>query len=903
MMNILWDAVRQILRWITAPPGDLFYFLTTLFTLQLMLFLTASPHRAAAGPTPHARRWTRAIQGLLAGRVALMIVALLGTLNLLSPAQIMPPLERWLEFMSVLVVMWAALFGHRAARWQTVGLALLFVVSLAFYGYNAATWPAWQMAHYAYNGLFLEQIWELSIIALLLLHLVLTLLLRPPEWEWLFGCLIFWFLGHAAQLQWPDAQLNFSGWLRLGALVTMPLLAALVHRQLLIAITPQTHAVAAQFDVDLLQEVLQSIESARELEPLLMILSSKLARLLEAEMCAVALKTAGDAPTVRVVALHPLNAAQIQTPELSIGAYDSLAQAFQERTPLIVQPPERPEWLPALYQHLEFDHVGPLIIYPLVHKRQSIGLLLLGNPESQRRWPAKVSETQQLIVQLVATAIARAQSQGSSFLERLRGQEEPEQQRLEASLSQAQNEVKTLNGRLTVLVKEIKSRDREILQLNREIESRAKQSDSAEMSFWQNEVKELAHERELLEERFEAVEAERKTYAHRVEELQRDLEMLQTDRYRLAEQLAEAKDALLEAQDAPPPAKSDLANANIMGLVVTDANGSIVLADALARQMLRLPEGNLIGVPIAGAFADPRWSQTTAALLQKQSAKPLQQAHLSLVAVDGSPVEADLVALRGPDGEPNGLTIALRAPDNQVERYEAIVGLANDFRTPMTAITGYTDLLQNEQAGILTEMQQQFLERVRANVEQMNQLLNDLLRTASPESRPVELSPQPVQIAEIVESAALGLQARLQERELTLDIQTPPGLPAVQVDRDSLYQILLRLLSNAALCSQKGSQIQLRAQQDDSAGNGSYLRISVTDTGGGIAPDDYPRVFRRFYRANQPLVQGLGETGMGMAVAKTLVEANGGRIWVASEAGQGSTFSFILPTDNPKTAA
>jgi signal transduction histidine kinase len=79
-----------------------------------------------------------------------------------------------------------------------------------------------------------------------------------------------------------------------------------------------------------------------------------------------------------------------------------------------------------------------------------------------------------------------------------------------------------------------------------------------------------------------------------------------------------------------------------------------------------------------------------------------------------------------------------------------------------------------------------------------------------------------------------------------------------------------------------------------------YIRISVMDTGGGIAPEDYPRVFRRFTRASQPLIQGMGETGVGMAIAKTLVEANGGRIWVESQPNVGSTFNFILPTNNVK---
>jgi len=121
----------------------------------------------------------------------------------------------------------------------------------------------------------------------------------------------------------------------------------------------------------------------------------------------------------------------------------------------------------------------------------------------------------------------------------------------------------------------------------------------------------------------------------------------------------------------------------------------------------------------------------------------------------------------------------------------------------------------------------------------------------------------------------------------------------VQADRDSLYQIILNLLSNASQCSKVKTEILVRAQLEEHDSQieelPSYLLVSITDTGGGISPQDQNRVFQRLYRADNPLINGLGETGVGLSIAKTLVEANGGRIWVESEMGAGSTFSFILP--------
>jgi len=240
--------------------------------------------------------------------------------------------------------------------------------------------------------------------------------------------------------------------------------------------------------------------------------------------------------------------------------------------------------------------------------------------------------------------------------------------------------------------------------------------------------------------------------------------------------------------------------------------------------------------------------------------------------------------------------VTLRPEESFAERQEVIVGIANEFRTPMTSISGYTALLLGEQAGILTDMQQQFLERVRANVEQMGQLLNDLIQTASPDARVIELTPEPVNLISIIEEAIVGLSARFRERRLAVRMDLPPELPPIKADRDSLYQVMLRLLSNAALCSQQGTEVLIHGETQPAEGEQPLsIHMTVTDTGGGIAQEDFPKVFRRFYRAGQPLVAGMGETGVGMAVARTLVEANGGRIWVETQPGVGSTFHVTLP--------
>ncbi|MBN2006537.1 MAG: hypothetical protein JXA21_24510 [Anaerolineae bacterium] len=870
----------QIVRLITQPPGDLVYFLVTLFALQQVFFANLTTRKAQTR-TPLARRWLWTASAMVLGRLILMIVALLGSNGLLSPSEVLPPLERWLALMTVLLGLWTALFEKTPARWQTLVLLVLLVSSLILYVYDMSIWLPQAARNVSYNATFLAFIWDIACLALILVGFVLALVWRPREWEWLVATLLFWGWGHAAQLLWPDAQVHFAGWQRLLSLVVFPMLSILAHKQVFSIPLRLPPGILLQ-DSDALLTMIGDVESGRELETALILASSRVARLLNAEICAVALTVENNDAFMRVVAVHPPNAAQLEAPELEWGAYATLYEACTTRTPGIAQPPSEYPWLDGLYRRLGFSQFGPLVALPLYYEKQNLGLLLLGNPDSGRSWSRPALEGQKLVAGLLSVAITRARSQGKDrpLREQLRSQDAG------VAPVPAQGEVAHLQQRIAALMQDIESRDQEILLLTKEIKEQSENKVSqSELAVWQNEVREMSHDRDMLAQ----------------------------DRNRLAEQLSEARE-LLEEQTAAlervevqlQQTQSDLEAAQKSletpsaqatgGLIVVDKSGQIILADPLARRMLHLPQGEVIGIPIDGAYPDPKWAKAIDELLST-TLNARRRAQLTLTEFDHT-IDAELVTLSDRDGIPDGLVITLRTPESAVEQQESIVSMAHEFRTPMTAIAGYTDLLMGEQAGILNEMQLQFLERVKANVEQLGHLLNDLISIASPDSRPIELSPQLVNLIEIVEEAIMGLAARFRDRRLAVQLDLPPELALVRADHDSLYQIMLRLLSNAALCSKEGSEVAVRAlpYTDDKAQQ-AYIQIMVVDTGGGIDPDDYTRVFRRLYRANQPLIQGMGETGIGMAVSKTLVEANGGRIWVESQPNIGSTFSFILPTD------
>jgi signal transduction histidine kinase len=223
----------------------------------------------------------------------------------------------------------------------------------------------------------------------------------------------------------------------------------------------------------------------------------------------------------------------------------------------------------------------------------------------------------------------------------------------------------------------------------------------------------------------------------------------------------------------------------------------------------------------------------------------------------------------------------------------------------MTSITGYTDLLLGESVGFIGEMQRKFLQRIKANIERMGSMLNDLIGVTAIDAGQLEIRPTVIDMAEVIEDTIIGARAQLEENEITLNMNLPENMPPVEADPDSARQIMSNLLGNAIKSTPVKGTIDISASRheendepDIDEENTSFLKISIRDSGGGIAEKDIGRVFERFYRAERPLIEGLGETGVGMAIVKSLIEAHNGRVWVESEIGVGSVFHFLLPVSD-----
>jgi signal transduction histidine kinase len=241
---------------------------------------------------------------------------------------------------------------------------------------------------------------------------------------------------------------------------------------------------------------------------------------------------------------------------------------------------------------------------------------------------------------------------------------------------------------------------------------------------------------------------------------------------------------------------------------------------------------------------------------------------------------------------------------------QMVTGLISEIRQPFSSMVGYTDLLLSESAGILGAMQRKFLDRIRASITRTESLFEDLLQLLLLPEKIATPPMQPVDVAGIIDGAITGVSEIVREKNLVLHLDVSDDLPPVEIDRDALQQIFNHLIQNAALITPPEKEVVLTAHAPQAVQNMRAMLITVRDSGPGIAAEDQPRVFTRLYRTEGPLIEGLGDTGVGMAVARTLTEAMGGRIWLESQLGHGTTFFVLLPvrvgqpvTDSPQSSA
>ena len=230
--------------------------------------------------------------------------------------------------------------------------------------------------------------------------------------------------------------------------------------------------------------------------------------------------------------------------------------------------------------------------------------------------------------------------------------------------------------------------------------------------------------------------------------------------------------------------------------------------------------------------------------------------------------------------------------EREVERMKTdfIHLVSHEFRTPLSSIKGYVEMLLDGDAGELQGEQREFLETVQRNTDLLALLVNDLLEVSRLEAGALKLNTRQVDVAQVISEVTGKLRPQFIERSQKLNISVAAELPTVQADQAKLAQILLNLLSNAHKYTPDGGMIHVSAQREQGA-----VRVTVTDTGVGISPEDQKRLFTKFFRVEDPDIQKEAGTGLGLWITRRLVEMHGGTITAESRLGQGTTMTFTLP--------
>jgi two-component system sensor histidine kinase BaeS len=283
----------------------------------------------------------------------------------------------------------------------------------------------------------------------------------------------------------------------------------------------------------------------------------------------------------------------------------------------------------------------------------------------------------------------------------------------------------------------------------------------------------------------------------------------------------------------------------------------------------------LLGILLARALTRPVRELTTATRAMakgelEQKVPVRSQDELGELAASFNQMSADL------------------ARANELRR-QMTADIAHDLRTPLSVITGYTEALRD---GVLPPTPETF-QTMHKEAEHLSILVEDLRTLSLADAGELTLAGQLVHPRELLERTAAAHLHHAQQLEIALQVTAEANVPAVNVDAERMAQVLGNLVSNAFRHTPAEGQITLAAMQ-----RGDHVLLTVQDAGVGIAPDELPRIFDRFYRGDEARQVHEGESGLGLTIAKSIVELHGGTIAVESTLGEGTTFTITLPVDS-----
>jgi signal transduction histidine kinase len=316
-------------------------------------------------------------------------------------------------------------------------------------------------------------------------------------------------------------------------------------------------------------------------------------------------------------------------------------------------------------------------------------------------------------------------------------------------------------------------------------------------------------------------------------------------------------------------------------VLVTDVHERILLLNRTASDILDLDVEDVAGCPVSEVIAHKDLRELFA-----RAADHEPDLRVELQLADGRTFNANLTPIPG-----LGSVVVMQNITHlkELERLknEFVSTVSHDLRSPLTSIRGFVDLLA--MAGPLNDQQAAFVDKIRKGADDITSLVEDLLDLGRIEEGGA-FEFEPLAFARIITESVDALRGQSAAKNQWLDVRVPPDLPPVLGNRVRLKQVMRNLVSNAIKYTPERGHIKIWTEEQD-----AQLVVYVQDTGIGISAEDQNQLFQKFYRVKSKQTEGIPGTGLGLVIAKTIVERHGGRIWVDSDLGQGSTFTFLLP--------
>lgn len=319
----------------------------------------------------------------------------------------------------------------------------------------------------------------------------------------------------------------------------------------------------------------------------------------------------------------------------------------------------------------------------------------------------------------------------------------------------------------------------------------------------------------------------------------------------------------------------------------TAQDGSLFIVAALSRSGLTRVSGEMMSI------SNEQTNALRAAVKQLSMNDRDHAARDTRLYEDLSRVNNDLANLQREMIKKN---VELERLNEQKNR---ILGVAaHDLRTPLGVILTYSEFLETEASDVLNAEQRQFVAIIKETSEFMLHMVTDLLDITAIEAGHVNLDPQPTDLGPLVLRNVTLNRTLAARKEIEVELDPVPALPPIALDPGKIEQVLNNLIGNAVKFSRRGSRVRVNLTFST-----DVVTIAVADQGPGIPASDLPRLFKPFGRASVRSTEGEQSTGLGLAIVRNIVEGHGGRIWVASEVGKGSTFSFTLPAASASVQA